>query len=301
MAENHGAHQTCEARVVSMTEDYCKSPGAPVGYMIWQTLDVSIRTAASVHGLGTPVLNMNSRIAAVNGNEAGVGGGTISGVNLGMCKPIKQYATKVRAEGQCVLTHTTVMEMNTAGPDGPGNTVGRIVYVTTSSNVYNSRRSLQAAHGADWKLGAKIGDAKVSLPDGTSSTVPIYRGTWCGSGAGPNAQYIGGGRNSVIVVGDHIPAGSVTEKAKIAHETQHFEDDFRTDHTLNGKLHDESGNVLTRKEAEERAYNAGMNAMTNEYNVLGCTFLGSFSGACNEVTSNYSEQKFKAVLNEIAN
>jgi len=76
---------------------------------------------------------MSSRITNVTGNEAGIGGGVVSGVNVGMCKPVENYAPTVKAEGMCLLRHDTIMEMNTAGPDGVGNVRGKIVYSANSS------------------------------------------------------------------------------------------------------------------------------------------------------------------------
>lgn len=133
LANLHGGHKTSAAYVVSMTEDFCKSPTIPVGYMISQVLDVSDFTCSSVKGLGTPVLNLGSRVTSVKGNEAGVGGGVVSSVNNGMCKPVSKFAELVRAEGKCVLRHATEMEMNCATVDGPGNTRGILMYITPAS------------------------------------------------------------------------------------------------------------------------------------------------------------------------
>lgn len=132
MGDKHGAHQTDEAYVVSLCEDYCRSPTALVGYMISQTLNMSTLVCGTVNGCGTPVLNMSSLITHVTGNEAGIGGGAVSGVNLGMCKPVEGYASKVRAEGQCVLRHETIFEMNMAGPTSDGNVKGKLILVKNS-------------------------------------------------------------------------------------------------------------------------------------------------------------------------
>jgi hypothetical protein len=130
MAPKHGAHKTTKAYVVSVVEDFCKSPTAPVGYMISQVLEVSEFVCTTVNGCGTPALNMQSRVMTVVGNEAGVGGGVKSSVNKGICKPIKDAAGSVRAEGHFLLRHCTVMEMNCASYDGPGNTFGILKYQT---------------------------------------------------------------------------------------------------------------------------------------------------------------------------
>lgn len=130
MAVKHGAHKTGRAYVVSVVEDFCKSPTAPVGYMISQVLDVSDLVCGTVNGCGSPILNMQSRVMSVIGNEAGVGGGVLSSVNRGICKPIKNAAGSVRAEGRYILRHGTEMEMNCASIDGPGNTTGVLMYIT---------------------------------------------------------------------------------------------------------------------------------------------------------------------------
>ena len=56
MADQHGADQTGEAYVVSLCEDFCKSPTAPVGCVISHKLDMSTLFCGTVNGCGTPVL-----------------------------------------------------------------------------------------------------------------------------------------------------------------------------------------------------------------------------------------------------
>ena len=163
----------------------------------------------------------------------------------------------------------------------------------------DSRPGQNSAGGSDWQLGDKIGSASATARDGTTVSVPIYRGKWTGAGLGPNAQYRANGSNTVIVIGKHITRGSITERAKIVHETQHLKDDFRHDAKLNGILHDEAGRTLSRAEAENRAYQATMDAMRKEYDSLGCTFLDSIiNSECHEVTDNYADQKYKEWFND---
>jgi hypothetical protein len=133
MADKHGAHQTGLAYITSVTEDYCKSPTAPVGYMLTQFLDQTVRVTNSVRWCGTPLLNMDTRFTCVLGNEAGCGGGVVSGVNKGWCKPVKSPAFNVNSEGNLVLRHGTFMEMNASTPDGVGNTVGVMKYISRDS------------------------------------------------------------------------------------------------------------------------------------------------------------------------
>ena len=147
MASQLGAHQTEEAYVVSLSEDFCKAPGTPVGYMISQKLSVSERECCSVRGHGTPMLNMSSRISSVLGNEAGTGGGVVSGANMGMCKPIENFAPKVRAEGNNVVRHDTLMQMNCSGPDSEGNVIGKIVYLKNNSTETESADSVNEFGG----------------------------------------------------------------------------------------------------------------------------------------------------------
>ncbi len=53
--------------------------------------------------------------------------------NLGMCRPAKAWAEKVRAEGGRVIVHQTVMEMNCCGEHGPHDTLGIILADTSST------------------------------------------------------------------------------------------------------------------------------------------------------------------------
>ena len=146
MSDEHGAHKTDKAWVISTTEDFCKSPIAPTGYMICQQLTESLFVCSSVNGCGTPVLNLCSRISCVKGNESGCGGGLVSGVNVGMCKAISNYAGAVRSETHCILRHDTIMEMNMCGANGPGNTFGKIIYLETKcSSRCASQSELDAA------------------------------------------------------------------------------------------------------------------------------------------------------------
>ena len=129
MADLHCAHQTEEAYVISICENYCKSPVALAGYVLVQRLTYSDKVCSSVNARSTPVLNTESFVFRVGGNEAGIGGGVPnSGINCGICRPHTNYANTVKAGGFCVLRHDTVMQMNCASEESPGDIFGRIAY-----------------------------------------------------------------------------------------------------------------------------------------------------------------------------
>ena len=123
-----GARNTSEAYVVSKLPDFCKSPGAPVAYQIVGKFDNVIRTATTVNMTSTESFNALSRVVMVVGDESGVGGGVASAINKGFCKPTT-WSSTVRTEGNWAVMHDVEMEMNCAGPDGAGNTIGKLVYV----------------------------------------------------------------------------------------------------------------------------------------------------------------------------
>ena len=138
MAKNEGVRQTGEAIVVSTTPDVCNTPMGPnmvpVPYPILGKFDTVIRQKVTVRMTGLATITRGSRITMVTGDEAGVGGGVVSGKNLGYCKPIR-YSTTVRVQGEEVVYNTSQMEMNCNGPDGTGNTIGNVVYIKAESFV----------------------------------------------------------------------------------------------------------------------------------------------------------------------
>lgn len=114
---------------ISLIPDVCKSPTAPVPYPIVGKLDDSVRYSQNVNFAGKQAMTMDGRVSMVTGDEAGVGGGGgKSNVNKGYCKPITHSST-VCVNGHHVLYHNdTLMWMNCQGPDGPGNTIGKLIY-----------------------------------------------------------------------------------------------------------------------------------------------------------------------------
>jgi hypothetical protein len=291
MADKHGAHQTGEAYVVSLCEDFCKSPTALVGYMISQKLDMSTLVCGSVNGCGTPVLNMSSRITHVTGNEAGVGGGAVSGVNVGMCKPVEDYAPKVRAEGQCLLRHDTIMEMNTAGASGVGNVLGTLVHSENMCSAYNDDQPGAMCEAGEWRNHKQIGEVEVDV-NGQPKKIPVYEADFVGNGSGPNGQYQPRGDNSRIVINSNT-SDNIRDLV-LSHEKRHLSDDA-FDGQLDGVLHDEHGVELSEDAAEERATRDGMKAAREKLAKMGYPFygLGCYFKECTDVKVYQSAQGLK--------
>ncbi|MCA8956124.1 MAG: DUF4150 domain-containing protein, partial [Planctomycetes bacterium] len=129
---DRATHKTGEAIVISRTPDVCKTPMGssmvPVPYPIVAQFDAAQQVASKTNFEGDPAFHMGSHLPRVQGDEAGVGGGVVSGVNMGCCKPVEHSGT-LRTEGEWVVRHGDLMDMNCAGPSGTGNTQGKIVFV----------------------------------------------------------------------------------------------------------------------------------------------------------------------------
>ena len=138
MSDNRGTNRDAEAYVVSMAPDVCKTPlgstMVPVPYTITCKFDVAQATATRTRFGGQPVFTMGSYLPTVQGDEPGVGGGLISSVNLGACRPV-EHSKSVRVEGQWLVRHSDLMAMNCAGPKGTGNTYGKIVYIGVKTSA----------------------------------------------------------------------------------------------------------------------------------------------------------------------
>jgi flagellar motility protein MotE (MotC chaperone) len=141
MADKRGVNKSAEAKVVCLAPDVCLTPMGssmvPVAYTIESRFNVAEMTAKAVNFGGLPVFTMGSHLPKVTGDERGVGGGIISGVNMGCCKPIPgSHSTSLRIEGEWLVRHGDLMEMNCSGPKGQGNTFGKIVYIGVTPMAY---------------------------------------------------------------------------------------------------------------------------------------------------------------------
>ena len=122
--------------VVSQSPDVCKTPpyGTPVPYQIVAFSTDTIKQSQNVNFKGNKAKTMASRITRVTGDEPGVMGGVMSGVNMGFCKPVPmKHSTSFRVNGEWVLfDKQTLWWMNCAGPEGTGNTIGRTIFLGAS-------------------------------------------------------------------------------------------------------------------------------------------------------------------------
>ncbi|WP_089724375.1 PAAR-like domain-containing protein [Candidatus Thiosymbion oneisti] len=126
MADQEGARKSDEFIAVSLTPDVCKTPVGstlvPVPYMIVADLSDSFATSPNVRFGGQPVfVHDQSKISHVTGDEAGIGGGIVSGTYKGIVESVEGSST-VRVNGKPVVRHGDPCKMNN------GNTIGRILY-----------------------------------------------------------------------------------------------------------------------------------------------------------------------------
>lgn len=138
MATNEGVRKTGDAIVVATTPDVCMTPMGsavvPVAYQILARFDQVMREVASVRMTGKETITTGSRITQVVGDEAGTAGGMMSGLNRGYSRAITHSKT-VRARGEFILYHSAEMWMNCSGPEGPGNTKGKVIYLKVEAFV----------------------------------------------------------------------------------------------------------------------------------------------------------------------
>src|SRR5688572_8210030 len=108
MAIVPATHRVPMAVVQSIPLDICRTPIGKkmvlVPYTITCTFEVAVGTTGTVNFGGEQAFTMDSRLPRVTGDEPGTGGGIISGVNRGFCRPIEHSKT-VRAQGGFVVRH----------------------------------------------------------------------------------------------------------------------------------------------------------------------------------------------------
>ena len=131
MAIREGTRASSEFICVSILPDVCKSPTILVPYKILSLFDSAVGFSTDVKFRKQFAFHHDSRLSTVRCNEAGVGGGVLSGVNMGFCRPIPGTHSKtVRVNGSFVDYHEgTYMFMNCAGPEGPYNTIGQVLFL----------------------------------------------------------------------------------------------------------------------------------------------------------------------------
>lgn len=124
-------HSGKNAIITCMAPDVCKTQVGnavvPIPYMIISKLDWSQKTISNTLLTGMKAFNMNARTNKVTGDEPGQLGGVKSNVNKGWCRP-QSNKSNVFVDGAQLIQDNNLYEMNCAGPDGPGNTIGRLMY-----------------------------------------------------------------------------------------------------------------------------------------------------------------------------
>ncbi len=170
MAEREGLRVTGEAVVLSMFPDVCKTPPSmvPVPYQILGRFSDGVRYVDNVCMTSMNVMTMDGRLPTVYGNEAGTGGGILSGVNKGWCRPITHSPT-VYSKGHPITFHNSFYWMNCAGPDGQWNTIGRVTYIECVSGV------------ALGPLGQIVGVTNPALAPDNAAEKPFYEKLWNGA------------------------------------------------------------------------------------------------------------------------
>lgn len=131
MDHSAARHSGKSATIVCLAPDVCLTPVGsavvPIPYMIISKLEWAVTTAKSTILTDQEAFTMASRTDKVTGDEPGTKGGVKSGVNKGYCRPISKK-TNVFVEGNELIQNDNLYDMNCNGPNGPGNTVGRLVY-----------------------------------------------------------------------------------------------------------------------------------------------------------------------------
>jgi hypothetical protein len=130
---DEATRKTPQARAVSTAPDVCKTPSGPtlvpVPYPIVGVFNLSTSTKPKVLFTKQEAFTTGSKITKVTGDEAGVGGGVKSGVNISTCEFIT-YSTTVLAQGENIVRHNDTMWMNNK------NTTGKVIFpIGLSANV----------------------------------------------------------------------------------------------------------------------------------------------------------------------
>jgi hypothetical protein len=131
MGHSAARHSKRSGKIVCLSPDVCLTPRGnkqvQVPYMIISKLEWSDLTVSNVAFGGEEAFTMVSRTKTVQGNEAGASGGVQSGVNTGWCRP-QSNKTSFFVNGSQVIQDNCIYDMNCSGPNGPGNTIGRLIY-----------------------------------------------------------------------------------------------------------------------------------------------------------------------------
>lgn len=128
MAKLEAGRKSSKYMVKSITPDVCLTPPnmTPVPYNITIKLGEADKVSPNVNLKKEPAAIMSLVQSPVTGDEAGTGGGVVSGVNKGWCRPAT-FCPTVKASGHHLLyDQDTFCLMNCAGPKGPANALGKL-------------------------------------------------------------------------------------------------------------------------------------------------------------------------------
>jgi hypothetical protein len=115
-----------DAMVASLYPDFCQRGSAVVGQDVVAFDSTDEAHSGDVLITDFPASNHNARLAQTV--PAGPGAGVASGCTGGYARPLSNTSSTVLVNGEGCVRHDSVFEMNCAGPDGPGNTLGQMVY-----------------------------------------------------------------------------------------------------------------------------------------------------------------------------
>jgi len=167
-----------EALVVSIVPDVCwtsmNGTMVAVPYMIIARVADATNTNPKHLIDGCPAMTMASRIPTVEGDEAGTGGGLISGVNKGWCRPV-EHSTTAKSGGDWQVREGDLVAMNCAGPDGPANTYGRIVISNEDASAPGVAISKATATSVDDATGEAVIDTVEVTEDPETGAVTETR------------------------------------------------------------------------------------------------------------------------------
>lgn len=110
-------HEKSDGTVTCAAPDFCKTPGAGVVPYVNIAYSRDLKKGSrTVFANGVPAALKNSEFRPSYGDEAGVGGGVVSGVNRGWAK-FTNYSHDVFIEGRNVARLSDPMMMNGNNPN----------------------------------------------------------------------------------------------------------------------------------------------------------------------------------------
>lgn len=110
-------HERSDGVAICAAPDFCKTPGAGVVPYVNVAFSRDLKKGSrTVRTNGVPAALKNSEFKPSYGDEPGVGGGVISGVNRGWAK-FTNYSRDVFFEGRNVARLTDPMMMNGNNPN----------------------------------------------------------------------------------------------------------------------------------------------------------------------------------------